>query len=738
MNDSGLGRLCAIYGVATGYHDIWGTWHTVPRETLIALLTGFGAGADTPDNVATAESLAHTAAWRAALPPVVPIAAGAEKWALSVRNVEATARFRWKVVEEEGACHEGEVDFASLHEIARANLDGEVICERRLEIEVPLPPGYHRLSIEGRPEETLIVSAPACCYRPPALDDVGRIWGPAVQLYSLRSERNWGIGDFGDLAKLVEQCAAMGAGIVGLNPLHALFPHNPAHASPYSPSSRLRLNVLYIDVEAIEGFRDCETARQRVRSADFQRQLAALREAPMVDYPGVAQAKLEILGLLYRHFRDRHLSPETPHGRAFREFQDTSGKALRQHAACEALQAHFHAADAGTWGWPVWPAAYRDHGSADVMRFVDANIERVEYYEYLQWQAELQLARVSARSRALGMTVGLYLDLAVSVDAAGSDTWASQDCYALDASVGAPPDEFNPNGQGWGLPPLRPDRLRAQGYRLFIETLRENMRDAGALRIDHVMGLMRLFWIPSGKTARDGAYVQYALAEMLAIVALESVRNRCMVIGEDLGTVADEMRAALSRREVLSYRLLYFERRDGGVFKSPSEYPRDALVAVGTHDLATLAGWWTGRDLQLRLELGLLPNREVYEKQLVDRAQERVRLMLALQDAGLLPPEAVVDTAGSQPLTPEMVEAIHAFVASTPSRVMMLQMEDAIGVAEQVNMPGTTQEHPNWKRKLPETLDSLFAGNRLRNVASALATVRPHLVHPPHASKSSS
>ncbi len=257
------------------------------------------------------------------------------------------------------------------------------------------------------------------------------------------------------------------------------------------------------------------------------------------------------------------------------------------------------------------------------------------------------------------------------------------------------------------------------------------MRDAGALRIDHVMGLMRLFWIPAGKTARDGTYVRYALEEMLAIVALESVRNRCMVIGEDLGTVADEMRAALSRREVLSYRLLYFERGDGGVFKSPNEYPRDALVAVSTHDLATLAGWWSGRDLQLRLELGLFPSRELYEKQLVDRAQERVRLMLALRHAGLLPPEAEVEPTGSQALTQAMVEAIHAFVASTPSRVMMLQLEDAVGVTEQVNMPGTTEEHPNWKRKLPESLDRLFAGDRLRNLAGVLARIRPHCASAP-------
>ncbi|HEY4636797.1 MAG TPA: 4-alpha-glucanotransferase, partial [Burkholderiales bacterium] len=596
----------------------------------------------------------------------------------------------------------------------------------RLELLRSLPAGYHRLRVAGLPGETLIIAAPPRCYRPPALADGGRVWGPAVQLYALRSERNWGIGDFGDLAKLVELAAERGAGIIGLNPLHALFPHNPAHASPYSPSSRLQLNVLYLDVEAIEDFRECEAAQRRVRSAGFQARLAQLREAPLVDYPGVAAAKFEILELLYAHFRERHLGAAGARGAAFRDFQAKSGRALRLHATYEALQAHFHARSTATWGWPVWPQAYRDHDSAEVARFAREQLERIEYYEYLQWQAERQLAQVSERCRARGLAVGLYVDLAVSVDRAGSDTWAHQECYALGASVGAPPDEFNPNGQNWGLPPLRPDRLRASGYRLFIETLRENMRDAGALRIDHVMGLMRLFWIPPGKGAAEGSYVSYALEEMMAIVALESERQRCMVVGEDLGTVADEMRAALARYGILSTRLLYFERGAQGGFKPSAAYPRDALVAVSTHDLATLAGWWSGRDLRLRLELGLFPDEGVYEKQLVERAQERVRLMLALQHAGLLPPGLAPDVTGSQMLTPALAEAIHAFVAAAPSRVMMVQLEDAIGVAEQANMPGTTTEHPNWMRRLPETLEAIAANGRVLSLAAALARERPH------------
>ena len=685
-----LEHLAARYGIAAEYHDIWGKRHTASDATLAALLAQFEPHAG-PEP---------------ALPPAAAIAADAARWSLPLGVAGEARTLRWRVAEEGGAIHEGEAGCAP--------------PDFRLELPLPLPPGYHRLSVEGLSGETLLICAPARCYRPPSLADGGRVWGPAVQLYALRSERNWGIGDFGDLAKLVELAAERGAGIIGLNPLHALFPHNPAHASPYSPSSRLQLNVLYLEVEAIEEFRECEAAQRRVRSAQFQARLAQLREAPLVDYAGVAAAKFEILELLYAHFRERGARAE------FRGFQDKSGRALRLHATYEALQAHFHAQSAATWGWPVWPEAFRSHDSAEVARFAAENLERIEYYEYLQWQAERQLAQASERCRARGLAVGLYLDLAVSVDRAGSDTWTQQECYALGASVGAPPDEFNPNGQNWGLPPLRPDRLRAQGYRLFIETLRENMRDAGAVRIDHVMGLMRLFWIPPGKGAAEGTYVSYALEEMMAIVALESERARCMVIGEDLGTVAEEMRAALARYEVLSYRLLYFERGEGGIFKSSADYPRDALVAVSTHDLATLAGWWIGHDLRVRLELGLFPNEGVYEKQLIDRAQERVRMMLALQHAGLLPEGVVVEPTGSQALTPALAEAIHAFVAAAPSRVMMVQLEDVIGATEQANLPGTTEEHPNWKRKIPQTLEQLAADERLRSLAATLAKIRPH------------
>jgi len=681
-----LERLCGRAGIDARWHDIWGRPHEVPDATLEAFLAELGFGAD-----ATAP---HEPG---ALPPVAALRADSAPWRLRMRVPEG-ARLRWRIVTEEGASHQGEADA------------GELVVAQ------PLPPGYHRFTLEGVAGETLLVAAPERCWRPRALEDGAPVWGPAVQLYALRSRRNWGIGDFTDLLHLVEQWAARGAGAVGLNPLHSLFLHNPAHASPYSPSSRQMLNVLYLDVEGIDDLRGCEPAHERLREPRFQARLSALREAPLVDYPGVWAVKLEVLELLYAHFRARHLERGSTRAKQFRAFQAARGGALRRHALFEALQEHFHRADPAVWGWPVWPQAYRDPDGEAVMRFAAAQLARVEFFEYLQWQAERQLARAAERCAALGMALGLYLDLAVSVDRAGSEAWAQQDVYALGASVGAPPDDFNLKGQDWGLPPLRPDRLRATRYALYISALREAMARAGAVRIDHVMGLMRLFWIPRGAGAENGAYVHYELEETLAILALESHRNRCLVIGEDLGTVADEMRAALSRYGVLSYRLLWFERDAAGEFRPPADFPREALVAVSTHDLPTLAGWWEGDDLALREKLGLYPDEAMHAAQLAGRAADRERLLRALERQGIAPRD----------LPRGLVDAVHAYVAAAPSRVMMLQLEDVLGVREQANLPGTTEEHPNWRRKLPAALEDMTASPAIDSLAGTLGRLRPH------------
>ncbi|MDQ2696878.1 MAG: malto-oligosyltrehalose synthase, partial [Pseudomonadota bacterium] len=402
------------------------------------------------------------------------------------------------------------------------------------------------------------------------------------------------------------------------------------------------------------------------------------------------------------------------------------GEALRRHALFEALQEHFHRDDHAVWGWPVWPEAYRTPDAEAVAQFARDHAERVEYYQYLQWQAADQLQAAGRRSLELGLGVGIYQDLAVSIDGGGAEAWAGRDAYALEARVGAPPDEFSRKGQNWGLPPLIPDRLFETGYAPFIAMLRHNMRYAGALRIDHVMGLMRLYWIPEGFTPAQGAYVSYPLDDLVGILALESRRNQCMVIGEDLGTVPDALRTALAKAGVLSYRLLYFEKNydtDGG-FKAPEQYPAQALVSISTHDLPTLAGFWAGVDVDVRSRLDLFPSDAVREEQVVVRAQDLARLLVALERESLLPPGATAHPVSAPEMTPELCRAVHAYLARTPSRIMVVQMEDVFLQPDQVNLPGTVDQYPNWRRKLALNLEDWLADPRLQALAATLAQTR--------------
>jgi (1->4)-alpha-D-glucan 1-alpha-D-glucosylmutase len=593
------------------------------------------------------------------LPPAVVVTAGSPEWRVPLRLPEALAgaALTWHVTSETGERSEGRFTGA-------------------LALPATLPCGYHELEIRRGGitlGAALLAVTPPRCYMPAALEGGGRSWGPAVQLYAVRSARNWGIGDFTDLRTIVAQWGERGAGVVGVNPLHALFPHRPEHASPYAPSSRLFLNVLYIDVEAVPELAECGEVAGAIAAPAFQARLARLREAPLVDYAGVAAAKLDMLERLYADFRARHLAADSPRAAAFRAFQAAGGANLRRHAQFEAA-----AADA--------PA---------------------EFFEYLQWLADAQLAAAAADCEARGLGVGLYLDLAVSVDRAGAEARANPDLYA-EASIGAPPDLYNRNGQDWGLPPPRPEALARARYAPFIATLRANMRHAGALRIDHVMGLARLFCVPAGRPPAEGAYVRYPLEDLLGLLALESERNRCMVIGEDLGTVPPELREALAARGVLSYRVLLFEREAGGGFLPPRAYPRDALVTATTHDLPTIAGFLEGRDIEVRRAAGLLADPAA---EAAARAADRAHLAAALAAEALDEPEA---------------DAVHEFLARTPSRLMMAQLEDLLGVRDAVNLPGTSDaEQPNWRRKLPIALEAMADDPRFARLTALVARTRP-------------
>lgn len=732
MSDLGpLSRLALAQGIHPVWHDIWGNAHQVPSSTLRALLAAMHVPAH-DDEQAQSSLLAHESGrWNEVLPAAVVVRQSGLPAQITLRLPAGSAQqLSWQLVEESGAEHQGDIDTRELAEIERSTVRGREFVAWRLPIEHELLPGYHRLRLTAQGErlsESSLIVAPDGCYEPPCLQAGARVWGPAVQLYALRSERNWGSGDFTDLLLVLEQWAGRGADVVGLNPLHALFPHNPEHASPYSPSSRLFLNPLYLDPERIGDAHAREAARRFAASAQLQASLGALRAVEQVDYRGVAAAKLSVLELLYAGFRERLAAGDSDEVRGFRAYQAREGQALRHHALFEALQEHFYHQDANVWGWPVWPERYRRPDTPEVARFAEQHVPRVELFEWLQWHSERQLAEAGRRAEELGLGVGLYGDLAVSVDRGGAEAWAGQEAYALGATLGAPPDDFNLQGQNWGLPPLIPARLPRAGFAPFIATLRAAMRHVGALRIDHVMGLMRLFWIPAGATPAEGAYVSYPLQDLLGILALESHRNRCLVIGEDLGTVPDEARAALADARALSYRLLYFSRSAGGEFSPPQDYPARALVAVTTHDLPTLAGYWEGRDLALRNELRLFPSEEVKRSQIAERARDRVRLLQALEREGLLPAGVSPDPAAVPTMTPELARAVHMYLARTPCEVLMVQLEDVLGEVDQINLPGTTSEYRNWRRKIALPLERWNRDPRFVQLCEALAAIRKPL-----------
>ncbi len=718
-----LTHLARLHGIAPEYRDTHGRVHVVSEATLHALLATMGIAASADNEVE--QALAAHAAGRGR-PAVAPVLVVRQGMSPSIR-VNLGTPLSWRLIEEGGATHDGWVAPAALDNQAPKDAGSETpACEFLLPIEPPL--GYHRLlffSGETVLGETQLIVTPARCYRPPSLDHDGRCWGLAIQLYALRSARNWGIGDFTDLATIGVQSAASGASILGVSPLHALFPHNPAHASPYSPSSRLFLNVLYLDVEAIPEFDECEEVRTLVTSDDFQATLRRLRSTELVDYVGVAKLKARALTLLYTHFRVRHLGPGGARADAFAAFCRGGGEGLRRHALFEALQEHFGSVEAPNARWHTWPEDLRDPRSPGIERFATEHVERVDYYRYLQWQAELQLDGAARRSHEAGLEVGFYADLAVSIDREGAEAWANQHIYAVTASVGAPPDDFNLRGQDWGLPPPYPERLREAAYGPFIATLRANMRHAGALRIDHVMGLMRLFWVPVGATPSEGAYVYYPLEELLGILALESQRQRCLVIGEDLGTVPDELRRVLAEAAVLSYQVLLFERQGTGEFKLPAMYPTQAIVAASTHDLPTLTGWWESRDLVLRAELGLFPVDESRGQQFAARGPDRARLLRALDHEALLPSGISTDPSLLPAMTDAVALAVHAFLAQTPAQLLVVQLEDVLGVRDQANLPATVDTYPNWRRKLPLTLERFTSDERFVELGRTLRRLRP-------------
>ncbi len=725
MTDPGLIEwLRQLRGIERGYTDYRGQPQQVSEHSIERLLEAMGHDlADESALWARARELDERP-WRQVLPPVVVRRLARDRHIPFTVMQPLLPRLRWRIRMEDGALREGEIKLPTLPVLGERVLDDVGFSRLAFELPSDLPLGYHRLRLEtpeGDPlGETRLILAPERCYEPPAVAEGRRLWGVALQLYSVRSRRNWGVGDFTDLAMLASETGAMGADLLGLNPLHALFPADPGLNSPYSPATREFINTIYIDPAAIPEFSVCEAASALVSSPAFQQRLAGLREPDYVDYAGVWAAKDEILMLVFDQFETAATSRRRDE---FEDFINKHGQALENLAIFYALQTHF--TESGRpGGWQAWPPAYQTPDSDTVAAFRRSHWRPIRYFMFLQWIASQQLDVAEQKTRDAGMAVGLYRDLAVGIDAGGANAWADHQLYSTGASIGAPPDPLALSGQDWGIPPMRPDVLRDRGYQPFVDLLRANMGHGGSLRIDHVMVLYRLWWVPAGQPSSEGAYVYYDLHDLMAILALESQRHRCLVIGEDLGVVPEAIRQAMPDFGVFSYRVFYFEWEDDGRALDPASYPRHALVTITTHDLPSLVSFWHGTDIALREQLKLYPDDALREAVARDRLRDRQAIIEALHRQGLLPAAVSEQPASAANMSAELSSAIQAYLARSHASIMMVQPEDWLHMDAPVNVPGTSDEHPNWQRKLSMDLEDWLQSSSVKAVAGRISAER--------------
>ncbi|MGH7665560.1 MAG: 4-alpha-glucanotransferase [Gemmatimonadaceae bacterium] len=568
----------------------------------------------------------------------------------------------------------------------------------RCALTLPVNPGtgYHdlRLTVDAgvasaRAEQSLII-VPGSCPTPASLLGGRRVFGIIANLYSVRSERNWGVGDFGDLDALVRWGSAEGAAFIGVNPLHALR-NRGTDRSPYSPLSRLFRNPLYIDVEKVEEMRECAAARALMYQPSFVSELNSLRDSERVGYERTMTLKHAVLRLLYETFTARHRRESTQRGHQYARYLEVQGQPLTDFATFAALEDHLGKRFA------EWPAPFRDPRSSDIESFRRESRNAIDYHRYLQFIIDCQIAGTASTAKTSGMPIGLYQDLAIGTAPDGSDPWMFPGLFARGVALGAPPDDYSASGQNWGLPPLDPHALAAGGYSYWISLVRSALHHAGALRLDHVMGLFRQYWIPEGRPGGEGAYVRFPAEDMLGILALESTRAGALVVGEDLGTVPEEVPPALRRWGVLSSAVLYFERNETGGFAPAGEYEPNSLATANTHDMPTLAGFWSGGDISLKRKVGIIDGDDAVATAETVREGERRALTDRLRAAGVLAADDDPDAENGAVLR----GAVHAFLCSSPAALVGLSLDDLVGEPEPVNVPGVgAEKFPSWTRRL--------------------------------------
>ena len=728
MTSSLLEQLVEYRGIESHYNDAWGRPTNIATATKTKLLSAMGYQVDEPNSLLKQVQENSHNAWLSVLNPVQVLRVA--------ENLQIVVRLPIELVTDEYIAHIN-TELGEIIEHRFVPIDCQLVNVAHIEdmefqeylIDIPiiLPLVYHSLSLVIDDDELgsmRLIIAPSSCYKPKALLQGQKVWGISVQLYCLRSDNNWGVGDFSDLSFLVEKLAKQGAQFVGLNPIHALYPANPNACSPYGPSSRRWLNFIYIDVTALDGYQQAST-QAVVNDIDFQQKLQKARSTDLVDYELVTELKLNALEKVFAHQNSQYLSKNTKLNKIFKAFVVEGGESLKTLAIYDALQESLVAQQKPSSGWPVFPKELSDFYNPAVKTFSKKNAKRVKFFLWLQWQAALQLEQANQVAEQNNMSIGLYRDLAVGVSEGSAEIWGNKELYCTKASIGAPPDILGPLGQNWGLPPMDPEKLYEQQYQPIIELFDANMRATGALRIDHVMALLRLWWVAKGDDAKEGGYVYYPVDDLLAILALESHRHQSLVIGEDLGTVPDEIRTKLAENGVYSYRVFFFEQADDGGFFSPAHYPEQSMSTLTTHDMPTLTGYWHCDDLALGKKLGLYPTDEILSTLYTSRHENKQSILDTLHGH-----HSVNDEVGRNGHNVAMSKALNfgmqLHMAAGSSALLSLQLEDWLEMDKPVNIPGTFNEYPNWRRKLSRNLQDIFNDSSLNNLAANLTEARQH------------
>jgi 4-alpha-glucanotransferase len=686
--------------VATEYWDWQGNQVIVSAQTISAVLQALGV--ETSDDAAVSRSLAHVSdrGWRQSLPPIVVCRQGSTRW-VPLHLPDGGLAQVWTVLEDGSRRDVRQVD----NYISPRIIDGELTGEATFEVPGDLPLGWHTLNaqIGEQAFSSMLVVSPAVLVLPPALAH-RRAWGLLSQIYSVRSRQSWGLGDLADLADMMAWAAAdLSADFVLVNPLHAAEPVAPMEPSPYLPTSRRFVNPIYIRVEDIPEMGYMSSAERQLLEwhADDAR---ALNDADTIDRDAVWSAKIAALRTVFNQPRSSRRD------RAFAAFCDREGQGLLDFATWCAL------AEKHGLPWGQWPAELQDPASPAVDALRQQLGEQVEFYRWLQWIVDEQIGAVQRQAKEAGMSIGVVHDLAVGVHPEGADAWALADALARRVTVGAPPDQYNQLGQDWSQPPWRPDRLAELGYAPYRDMLRTVLRHAGGIRIDHVIGLFRLWWVPEGLPASEGTYVRYDHEALIGILALEAHRAGALVVGEDLGVVEPWVRDYLRERGILGTSILWFEREADGRPLPAEAYRELCLATVTTHDLPPTAGYLAGEHIDLRHDLGLL-TRPVEQERTLDEAARR-QVLDMLVERGLLRPGA----AGA-----DVVEALHRFLSWTPAKLIGVAVPDLTGDHRVMNQPGTDEEYPNWRLPLagadgkPVLLEDLMTSRWARRLARCVA-----------------